>query len=176
MIRLSAIGHRSRCKRFQCAFAASGVTPGCEIALGAVDLSRDRFEEPEYPEQQLYSGGCISNRDMTALDRFHQVAPEHKLDVARTLGDARLRYLAERLIYEEWPKVLPLEIRVRLDAELRQRHFAQTECRWTTVSAAIETTEELLLSTDDGGRAVLAAYREYLLNQLQPEANCSAPS
>ena len=79
--------------------------------LDAVDLSRDRFEEPEHPEQQLYSGGFFENRDMMALERFHQVAPAMKLPCARTFDDTRLRYLAQRLIYEVWPAVLPSEIR-----------------------------------------------------------------
>lgn len=92
--------------------------------LDAVDLSQDRFEEPVHPEQQLYSGGFFSNRDMIALERFHQVAPELKLHVARTFDDTRLRYLAQRLIYEEWPLVLPSEIRRRFDAELLDRHLA----------------------------------------------------
>jgi len=95
-------------------------------------------------EQQLYSGGFISNADATTLERFHQVAPEQKLQVVGTIRDARLTYLAERLIYEEWPTVLPLETRERIDAELQDRHLALTECSWTTVSAALEEIGERL--------------------------------
>jgi exodeoxyribonuclease-1 len=60
-----------------------------ERVLEAVDLSRDRFEEPEHPEQQLYSGGFISNRDMITLERFHQVAPENKMQVVMMFDDPR---------------------------------------------------------------------------------------
>ena len=55
-----------------------------ERILEAVDLSRDRFEEPEHVEQQLYSGGFYSDPDMAALERFHKVAPEHKLQVVES--------------------------------------------------------------------------------------------
>jgi exonuclease I len=131
--------------------------------LDAVNLSRDRFEDPEHREQQLYSGGFFSDRDMTALERFHQVAPEMKLHVARTFDDTRLRYLAQRLIYEDWPAVLPSEIRRRFDAELLDRHLALSECRWTTLSAAIAEIDKLLPGADDRGRAILLEYRAYLM-------------
>jgi exodeoxyribonuclease I len=137
-----------------------------ERVFEAVDLSRGRFEEPEHIEQQLYSGGFISNRDMLALERFHQAAPENKLQVVRTLDDARLRHLGERLIYEEWPATLPLDVHARLEAELRGRHLAQTERPWTTVSAALEAINELLSSADDDGRKILLEYREYLSGLL----------
>jgi Exonuclease C-terminal len=58
-----------------------------ERVLDAVDLSRDRFEEPEYPEQQLYSSGFISTRDMIVSERFHQAAPQMRVHFARTFGD-----------------------------------------------------------------------------------------
>jgi exodeoxyribonuclease-1 len=137
-----------------------------ERVFEAVDMSRGRFEEPEYIEQQLYSGGFISNSDKFALEQFHQTAPENKLQVVRTLDDARLRHLGERLIYEEWPATLPLDVYARLEAELRGRHLAQTERPWTTVSAALEAINELLPSADDDGRKILLEYREYLSGLL----------
>jgi hypothetical protein len=100
---------------------------------------------------------------MTLLERFHQVTPENKWEVVATLGDARLRYLAERLIFEEWPAKLPLDVYARIDANLRDRQCAVTECPWTTISDAMEATEELLLSADEHGRAILVQYREYLM-------------
>ena len=103
---------------------------------------------------------------MLALERFHQAAPENKLQVVRTLDDARLRCLGERLIYEEWPATLPLDVHARLEAELRDRHLTQTERPWTTVSAALEAIDELLPSADDDGRKILLEYREYLSGLL----------
>ena len=120
-------------------------------------------------EQQLYSGGFISNADTIALERFHQVAPENKLHVVGTIGDARLTYLAERLIYEEWPAVLPLDTRDRFDAELRDRHLALTDLPWTTVSAALEAIEKLLPSADATCREILTDYQWYLKGLLPPE-------
>ena len=141
-----------------------------ERVLEAVDLSRDSFAEPEHVEQQLYSGGFISNADAIAMERFHQVAPEQKLQVVGTIRDARLTYLAERLIYEEWPAMLPLDARERIDAERRERHLALTECSWTTVSAALEEIEERLPDADDAGREILVEYQRYLRDFARPEA------
>jgi hypothetical protein len=102
------------------------------------------------------------------MERFHQVAPEQKLQVVGTIRDARLTYLAERLIYEEWPAVLPLEARERIDAERQDRHLALTEHPWTTVSAALEAIEELLPDADDAGREILAEYQAYLTRLEAP--------
>ena len=145
-----------------------------ERILEAVDLSRDSFEEPEHVEQQLYSGGFYSNSDKAALERFHQVAPEHKLQVVGTIRDARLTSLAERLIFEEWPAVLPLGTRDRIDAERQDRHFALTECPWMTVSFAIEAIEELLPDADDAGREILVEYQRYLVGTIAA-GRCSSP-
>ena len=141
-----------------------------ERILDAVDLHRDRFEEPEHTEQQLYSGGFFSDRDVSALERFHQVAPEMKLHVSTTFDDTRLRYLAQRLIYEEWPAVLPLEMRCRFDAELLHRCLSVAECPWVTLSAGINAIDELLPGADDGDRAILIEYREYLMRYSLPKA------
>ena len=137
--------------------------------LDAVDLSRDNFEEPEHPEQQLYSGGFYSDHDMIKMERFHLVVPEQKLDVVRTFADRRLQYLGERLIFEEWPAALPLEIRARLDAERRGRHLSFMECPWTTVATALEAIDDLLPDTDDEGRAILLEYQAYLKDFLHSQ-------
>ena len=137
--------------------------------LEAVDLSRDSFEEPEHPEQQLYSGGFFSDPDMIAMEQFHLVAPEKKLEVVRTFADTRLQYLGERLIFEEWPTALPVEIRARLDAELRAvtcRLWSALGRRW---QLRLEAIEDLLPNADDKGRAILIEYQEYLKGLLQSQ-------
>jgi hypothetical protein len=103
------------------------------------------------------------------MERFHQVAPEQKLQVVGTFRDARLSYLAERLIYEEWPAVLPIGTRERIDAERQDRHLALTECSWTTVSAALEEIEERLPDADDAGRKILVEYQRHLRDFARPE-------
>ena len=110
---------------------------------------------------------------MTVLKRFHEVGPEDKLQVARRLNDPRLKYLAERLLYEEWPRALPLDIHDRIDAERRDRHLSKAECPWTTVSAALEEIEVLLPDADNRGRAILTEYREYLLHYAA--TGCARP-
>jgi exodeoxyribonuclease-1 len=144
-----------------------------ERVLDAVDLSRDAFEEPEHVEQQLVSGGFITDGDMAVLKRFHEVGPEDKLQVARRLNDLRLNYLAERLIYEEWPWALPRDIHDRIDAERRDRHLSKAECPWTTVSAVLAEIEKQLPDADNRGRAILTEYREYLMRYAA--AGCARP-
>ena len=106
------------------------------------------------------------------LERGAMVAP---VGLARPysglIRDARLTYLAERLIYEEWPAVLPLETRNRIDAERHDRHLTLIERPWTTVSAALEAIDELLPDADDSGREILVEYQRYLRGLARPEAS-----
>lgn len=71
------------------------------------------------------------------MERFHQATPENKVDIARTFDDARLRYLGERLIFEEWPMALPFDVHTRLETELRARHRAVMKCPWLFVAGDI---------------------------------------
>jgi exodeoxyribonuclease-1 len=142
-----------------------------ERILDAVDLHRDRFEEPEHAEQQLYSGGFISNHDMAVLDRFHQVAPESKMAIVDTLRDGRLKCLAERLIYEEWPEMLPIEVHRRINGEMRSRHLATGQAPWTTIASALEDIEKHLPDVDARGREILLEYRDYLMTVMPTLGN-----
>ena len=139
--------------------------------LDAVDLSRDSFEEPEHVEQQLYSGGFISDQDMMTLERFHQVAPENKMEVVRSLKDVRLKCLAERLVYEEWPAVLQSDVRHRIDGEVWRRHLVTGDAPWTTFASALGAIEKLLADADERGREILLEYRDYLMSVMPTAGN-----
>ena len=67
-----------------------------------------------------YSGGFISDVDMLELDRFHAVEAEQKMSVIARLRDERLKCLATRIVYEEWPTALPSAVREQIDAEVAE--------------------------------------------------------
>jgi hypothetical protein len=92
--------------------------------------------------------------------------------LATAFHDARLRYLAERLIHEEWPDVLDEDTLARIDAEVRGRHLANADAPWTTVASALRDIQKLLVASDNGGKRILREYREYLIAQY-PIANAA---
>jgi exodeoxyribonuclease-1 len=143
-----------------------------ERILDAVELRRAGFQEPEHPEQQLYSGGFISDYDAAVAQRFHAAVPRTKPQVAATFRDARLRYLSEHLIYEEWPEVLDQDTMSRIEAHVRARHLANADAPWTTIASALRDIEKLLPDADERSRRILLAYREHLLG-LYPVASAA---
>ena len=130
--------------------------------LEAADLRRSQFGEPEYPEQQLYSGGFISDDDMAALTNFHCCEQSRRLAAVERIGDRRLQYFAARLMYEEWPAALPPAIKHQIDAELTSRLHAGLEAPWTTYAKAQREIEKLLPDANSRARAILLEYRDYI--------------
>jgi exodeoxyribonuclease I len=130
--------------------------------LTAADLRRAEFSEPEHPEQQLYSGGFITDADMIALNRFHACADLGRMSAVERIQDKRLRYLAARLLYEEWPGELPSAMKLSMDAELNRRLHAGLKAPWTTFATAQRDIEKMLPGADLKGRAILLEYLDYI--------------
>ena len=105
------------------------------------------------------------------LERFHQVAPESKLEVVRSLKDMRLTSLAERLIYEEWPAALPSDVLQRIDGEVWRRHLATGDAPFTTFASAFGAIDKLLPDADERGREILLEYRDYLMSVMPTAGN-----
>ena len=143
--------------------------------LDAVDMRRTRFKDSEHIEQQLYSGGFFSDHDIDALERFHKVTPEAKLQVMGALRDPRLRYLGRRVMYEEWPQHLPFDAHDEVEVEMCTRHLATGEVPWTTIAGALEDIEALLTDATEQARKILLEYREHLAQLRHRIADCAVP-
>ena len=139
-----------------------------ERILDAANVRRTSFPVPPMVEQQLYSGGFISDYDAIVACRFHQAPPEKKSRVLATFTDARLRYFGERIIYEEWPDLLDDQTRIRIAEQVRTRHLADARAPWTTIASALRNIEKLLPGADDCTRQILIEYRVYLIG-LHPD-------
>jgi exodeoxyribonuclease I len=142
-----------------------------ERILTAADLRRAEFSEPEHPEQQLYSGGFITDADMIALNRFHACTDLGRMGAVERILDKRLQYLAARLMYEEWPAELPSAAKLSMDAELNRRLHAGLNAPWTTFATAQRDIEKMLPDANAKGRANLVEYLDYISLVLSiPEA------
>ena len=139
--------------------------------LTAADLRRAEFSEPEHPEQQLYSGGFITDADMAALRVFHDCEESAKAFTADRIRDRRLNYFATRLMFEEWPSALSASERSAIDAELTRRLHAGLDVPWTTYATAQQDIELMLPDADAKGRAILLEYLDYVKHlSAVPEA------
>ncbi len=123
-----------------------------------------QYEKPKYPEQQMVSGGFVNDRDRKIADRFHAASPEDKFGFIAQMADERLRYFAERVLYENWPQSLPVELLRKIDDEIAWKLTTNDDVPWQTIhSARIEIEAELPNCT--GQQAdLLLEYQEDLLH------------
>ena len=136
----------------------------CDRMMKAADLRQDRFPESPHVEQQLYSGGFISDADAAKLAEFHRAEPRLKMDIVAYINDARLRKLATRVVYEEWPAALSAATREHLDVEVSARLHASDASPWTTFASAFRDIEKLMPTANEKSEAILREYRQYLVD------------
>ena len=112
----------------------------------------------------MISGGFFSDRDRKIDDRFHAALPEDKFGFIAQMADERLRYFAERVLYENWPQALPVELLRKIDDEVAWRLTTTDDVPWQTIhSAQIEIEAELPNCTVQQADLLLE-YQEDLLH------------
>ena len=92
-----------------------------ERILLAADARRAQFSQPQHVDEQLYSGGFITEGDMLKLEQFHRSDSDEKMHIIAGLKDPRLLRLATRVMYEESPSALPSGTREQLAIEVAGR-------------------------------------------------------
>lgn len=138
-----------------------------DIVIRALEFRRANFQEPEYVEQCLYSGGFFSNHDSALMARFHMADPGTQLNLVMQMEDSRLQVLGLRILFEECPYVLPQATRLMLSEEVKNRWHPAGKVPWTS---AISAKEEILgLSTSVGAekRLLLEEYDSFLSELLR---------
>jgi exodeoxyribonuclease-1 len=129
--------------------------------------------EAEYPpsphiERQIYDG-FWSYSDGQRLEAFHRADWGERVRIAEQLEDARLVWLARRIIFVEQPDLLDPEHHTSLAREKAQRMMSETPAGWLTISKAIQLATSSGLGEDWDG------YIRYLLNK-QADAARFAPA
>ena len=122
-----------------------------------------QYEKPKYPEQQMISGGFISDCDRKIADRFHAAAPEDKFAFIAQMADERLRYFSERVLYENWPQALPTELLREIDDEIARKLTTTDDVPWQTIHSARMEIEAELSSCTGQQAELLLEYQEDLL-------------
>ena len=106
------------------------------------------FPEPEYIEQTIYSGGFPSYKDKDLMQEFHLTEDcEHRVKIARNIGDERIRLFAERVICQMYNEQAPDDFKKRFKALLEERIGSKGS--WGYVEDSIQETQKLLTELED---------------------------
>ena len=98
--------------------------------------------EMEYPpsphvERQIYDG-FWSNADGQKLEAFHRANWDERVRIAERLEDARLQWLARRIIFVEKPDLLDPEHHAAMARLKAQRMMSEAPAGWLTIGKAGE--------------------------------------
>ena len=131
------------------------------VALG----DREPRAQSIYVEQQIYDGFFLNN-DQEIMFAFHDVEWERRFELSQQFGDARLRKIAQRVLFTEAPECLPAEIRFAHEREFAHRLVAE-QAEWLTLPKAIEQSDDLLKTANERSKRFLMKYRTYLDQRLE---------
>ena len=108
--------------------------------------------------EQMIHAGFASRADETRMARFHQLDWAGRAGLVREFEDARFRQLAQRLVFEAAPEMLPPEDRERLRQAIAKRLWTDHEDKelWRSLPAARLEIDEI--RKDDSGEALAGEF------------------
>lgn len=134
-----------------------------QLALALEDRYADREPSP-WVDEQLYSGGFVSNADAAACERWHQLPWALRANfAAQHIQDPRLRSLAIRQVFLNAPETLSPEAWRRGQDWLRHRLSTTDEVPWLTIPKALARCEDLAATIEPTSRPALEAIRTWLV-------------
>ncbi|MDP6559943.1 MAG: exonuclease domain-containing protein [Candidatus Binatia bacterium] len=113
-----------------------------------------------YVEEKIYSD-FIKWPDQELMKEFHDADWGDRLGIGQRLSDPRLRELAKRLIFTEYPEVFPRGERHSLN-EWRKDRLLRKEAPWMTIPTAIENIDDLAEEASADEKAFLQDAKEYI--------------
>jgi exodeoxyribonuclease-1 len=107
-----------------------------------VDESNSEEETLDEVELQIYDG--FANRaDSSLMEKFHQGSGQNKIEVLRGLEDLRMKRLAQRLLYFEYPELLSDKVKSAMKDKIQKRLTVSEEVPWRTIDKARAELESL---------------------------------
>lgn len=138
-----------------------------QLTLALEGRYADREPSP-YVDEQLYSGGFVSNADAAACERWHQQPWALRASfAAQHIQDPRLRSLAMRQVFLHAPETLSPEAWRRGQDWLRHRLTTTDEVPWLTIPKALARCEELVATVEPASRLALNAIRAWLVERRE---------
>ncbi len=138
-----------------------------QLALALEGRYADRDPSP-WVDEQLYSGGFVSNGDAAACERWHHLPWDMRASfAAQHIQDPRLRSLAIRQVFLHAPETLSPDARRRGQDWLRHRLTTTDEVPWMTILKALARCDELAATVEPTSRLALDAIRAWLVERRE---------
>ncbi len=134
-----------------------------QLALALEGRYADRKPSP-YVDEQLYSGGFVSNADAAACERWHQLPWDLRANfAAHHIQDPRLRSLAIRQVFLNAPETLSPDAWRRGQDWLRHRLTTTDEVPWLTIPKALARCKALAATVEPASRPALEVIQAWLV-------------
>ena len=115
-----------------------------------------------YPEEMLYTN-FPKPEDKNLMKTFHQFKWEDRIDIIDKFKEERFSRLAEKLIYEEKPELLPENRFKKVKREIAERIFSTEKQNWTTLPEFYRQIDEKRnkYENDEKKMNLLSEYDEF---------------
>ena len=122
-------------------------------------LSQDQSEK--FLEKQIYDG-FPSSKDNYLMSDFHAAEPEKKYDLANKISDVRYKEFALRVMYNEYPELMPNKEILKRDKIVAKNHLTLEDKPWCTIPQAMNAIDDLRESEDEVNFERLEEIDEYI--------------
>ena len=136
---------------------------------------KKEYEPSPFIEGQIYDG-FPSSADQRLMDEFHTLPWQARFGLATAFEDQRLRQLARRLAYFEYPQAMDEATKAEFDQAIARRLLTTEKVPWTTLPKAIDETNSLLETAGGADADRLGELMDYLKVRLSEAGRIAGDS
>ena len=117
----------------------------------AEEKSQTQNQEDLLPEETLYEK-FVPNKDTALFKTWHSSSWEDKLRLLDKFQDKRCTWFGQKIIYQEAPHILPLDLYKNIKSEIARRILSKNREKWQTIAMAyteIDTLRDQASNRDD---------------------------
>ena len=121
------------------AFSRNILTALREIAE---DKEQTKNQEDIYAEESIYTK-FTSNKDTAMFPAWHSADWKDKLKLLSKFEDERLHDFGKKIIFQEAPEILPLDIKKSIQRGIAKRILSTNKEKWWTVATCFTEIDTL---------------------------------
>ncbi len=146
------------------------------IALREIAEEKEQLKSQEdiYPEESIYTK-FTSNKDTALFSSWHAATWKDKLKLLDKFEDKRLVGFGKKIIYQEAPEVLPVDMLKSIKKAIAKRILSEKKEKWWTVSTCFAEIDNLRDKysdeNDEGKLKFLDELNEFVMSIQQKYEN-----
>ena len=133
-----------------------------------------KSQEDIYPEESIYTK-FTSNKDTALFSSWHAATWKDKLKLLDKFEDKRLVGFGKKIIYQEAPEVLPVDMLKSIKKAIAKRILSEKKEKWWTVSTCFAEIDNLRDKysdeNDEGKLKFLDELNEFVMSIQQKYEN-----